>query len=69
MQINKGFENRISERPKSTERRICTESDRSKNKTHHELKENNVSRKSHVSKPSKSPVMYLEYKLKTTRMI
>ncbi|CAK61473.1 unnamed protein product (macronuclear) [Paramecium tetraurelia] len=70
MQINRGFENRISERPKSTERRICTESDRrEKNKTHHELKENNVARKSYASKPSKSPVMYLEYKLKTTRMM
>ena len=70
MQINRGFENRISERPKSTERRICTDMDRwEKNKSNHELKENLVSRKSHASKPSKSPVIYAEYKFKTTRIM
>ncbi|CAD8073148.1 unnamed protein product [Paramecium sonneborni] len=70
MKIQRGFENRISERPKSTERRISTEIGRQeKNKSYHELKENNVPRKSHASKPSKSPVMYTEYRLKTTRIM
>ncbi|CAD8061805.1 unnamed protein product [Paramecium primaurelia] len=69
MIMNRGYDNRISERPKSTERRLCTENDRwERIKTQYETKENSQ-RKTHMSKPSKSPVMYAEYKLKTARII
>ncbi|CAD8075315.1 unnamed protein product [Paramecium primaurelia] len=69
MIMKKDYDNRISERPKSTERRVCTENDRwERIKTQYETKENS-SRKTHMSKPSKQPVMYAEYKLKTARII
>ncbi|CAD8168516.1 unnamed protein product [Paramecium pentaurelia] len=69
MIMKKEYDNRISERPKSTERRVCTENDRwERIKTQYETKENS-SRKTHMSKPSKQPVMYAEYKLKTARII
>ncbi|CAD8080298.1 unnamed protein product [Paramecium sonneborni] len=69
MHMNRAFDNRISERPKSTERRVCTENDRwERIKTQYETKENSQ-RKTHILKPSKSPVMYAEYKLKTARIM
>lgn len=41
MIMNRGYDNRISERPKSTERRLCTENDRwERIKTQYETKEN-----------------------------
>lgn len=72
MTIKRGFENRVSERPRSTERRICTETDRrERNKTTYDVKENSSQQRKtyHASKPSRSPIMYAEYKLKTARII
>ncbi|CAK80366.1 unnamed protein product (macronuclear) [Paramecium tetraurelia] len=69
MIMKRAYDNRISARPKSTERRVCTENDRwERIKTQYETKENSQ-RKTHMSKPSKQPVMYAEYKLKTERIM